>query len=224
MRCDKALELFSDYCDGSIKSAIAIPFEDHINTCATCREQLTDLKSVWSILDAAPVIEPPAGLRAEVWRRIESAEQVQATARRKHGILDDWRRLFTRPVAGWTAALIAVIALTGVIAPGHFTAASMFPWVRTARPASVTVNVGNAKLTTFDNRSIIEVPISFSTPAVKQVEVTVDGSAEPAQVISVDATRQVVFTIDADKHPLPFKLNLSWTLDGKKSSKTININ
>src|SRR5262249_12731198 len=84
---------------------------------------LRDLKAVWAILDEAPMVEPPAGLRATVWQRIESAEQAKV---RRPALAFNWRSLFARPAIGFALAILLLAVLGPIVVPG--TRAGLWPW------------------------------------------------------------------------------------------------
>ena len=118
MHCDRAQELFSDYCDGCIQPAFAVPLESHLAGCSQCRSEVDALRRLWTMLDEAPLVEPPAGFRAHVLNRLQEAHTV-APAKRAF----DWRSLITRRAFAWTAVAILVLVLGSVAIPGRYTSA-----------------------------------------------------------------------------------------------------
>lgn len=118
MRCDTAREHFSDYASGTAHEALRAALDLHLADCPSCRREVEDLKVLWRALDHLEVVEAPAGLRAEVWRRIEHDLQTHAmpTRRPLAALLSArWRR-----IAVWAAAACFVVVLAGVTVPGHY--------------------------------------------------------------------------------------------------------
>jgi hypothetical protein len=119
MRCEKAQELFSDYCDGTIQNAMRVPLENHINECTSCKKEIEELRAVWHILDSAPVIDPPASLRAMVWQKINT-EKIEQAASKRENRLFTWKNLLRKPVLAWGAAAILILMLATITMPGKF--------------------------------------------------------------------------------------------------------
>lgn len=124
MRCEKAQDLFSDYCEGNVQRALLVPLEDHLIHCTSCRGQVDELYDTWSMLDSAIVVEPPANFHASVWQRIDEHEQEMA--RRGSRWFDMFRiKVVPRPALAWAASLMIVLALAGVSVPGRHIAARL---------------------------------------------------------------------------------------------------
>lgn len=120
MRCETARDHFSDYVSGHAHEALRAALDLHLAGCSSCRREVEDLKLLWRALDRLEVVQAPAGLRAEVWRRID-AEAAQRPQRRA------WLsgRLFTqgfawRRAALWGAGACLVALLAGVTVPGSY--------------------------------------------------------------------------------------------------------
>lgn len=185
MRCERAQELFSDYCDTTLQPALLVPLESHLEDCADCRAQLAALKQVWQTLDRAPVVAPPAHFRALVWERIDAAERARQQAARPRFSFD-WRILFTRPALAWGAALLLVIVLAGVVVPGRYTAARMlFPWNLIYRSEAPTwqVTPGPARVEEADGRVVLIVPLNSDIS--EPLTVAVKARSEGGQVESL---------------------------------------
>src|SRR5437016_12815472 len=116
MQCDRAIDLFSDYCEGTLERAMQLTLENHIEGCAPCRYEVSDLSNTWATLDSAPRIEPPSDFRQRVWGLIESAEH---SAHRKPARTFDWRSLLSRRALAWTAAAALVLILAPIVVPGN---------------------------------------------------------------------------------------------------------
>lgn len=123
MRCERAQELFSEYCEGSIQAAMRVPLESHLSGCAGCRDEVEGLRAVWSILDAAPVLEAPAGFRAAVWQRIEGFEADRRNRNRIQKLFPNWKTAFVRRPLAWVAAAAVLLAFSGFVIPGQYSPA-----------------------------------------------------------------------------------------------------
>jgi Putative zinc-finger len=76
--CARAEELLSDHLEGVLDPLLARELEDHLASCAACRDLRDALAEVVEALRSHPVVEPAAGLAARVAR----AAIVQAQQRR----------------------------------------------------------------------------------------------------------------------------------------------
>jgi len=232
MRCERAQELFSDYCDGSIQPAQAALLEGHLGSCADCRSQLEALRQVWQVLDSAPVVEPPAHFRALVWQRIEAAGQARQQAERRSRFAFDWRALFTRPALAWGAAALLVIVLAGVVVPGRYTAAKMwFPWNLIYRPDAPTwtVTVSAPRIEVIDGRRALTATLTTNATDSMEVVMQIEGGPTDRvgerQTLSVSADRPANLTLPLTEvtGAEPVVLRVTWQQNGQARSRTLTI-
>ena len=225
MRCERAQELFSDYCEGNVQTALRIPLEGHLEGCAVCRQQVEGLKGVWKVLDAAPVVDPPTDFRAAVWRRIEEDQAVRRQSSRPR-FRFDWRSLFTRPALGWATAVAVIVLLAPVVIKGPFVGARMvFPWsLFYSKPAPVSVT--GARVVTKNGQSWLDLQVSNPGASSVKLDVTVASGAvqNPRVTIDVPATTSGEY----DLTPVvtgsagPIKLNVRWSQDGWQQSRELS--
>jgi anti-sigma-K factor RskA len=182
MRCERAQELFSEYCEGALQPALTVPLESHLTSCAECRATVQDLKEVWRILDSPmAAVEPPAGFRAAVWSRIDAEEEKSRRSWRPRFAFQ-WRLLFTRPALGRAAAVLLVVVLSGVYIPMRFTAARMtFPWslfYSTPAPITLTVQAWNPRIETREGSRYLVVPLrAYSSQPVYWIATPVSNAS-----------------------------------------------
>src|SRR5438552_17907142 len=100
MRCERARDLFSDFCEGSLRGGLLVTLEGHLKGCNQCTTEVDELRKVWSILDDAPSVEPPSNFRAVVWQKIDELENSRLKSRRR---VFDWRTMLARPAFGLAA-------------------------------------------------------------------------------------------------------------------------
>lgn len=101
-------------------------FEQHLDTCATCRDDVRDFAATASILADASLTSPPAGLKALVMREISHTRQedpiIADTAVAGTAVvtsLDSRRRRPSLPIALLaSAAALAVLAVGAVALVG----------------------------------------------------------------------------------------------------------
>jgi len=70
MNCEKVLQEWVAYLDGRMDSAERRETEEHIASCAACRERAEQFRRVWTVMDEVPVIEPSFGFDARVRQRV----------------------------------------------------------------------------------------------------------------------------------------------------------
>jgi len=116
MNCEKVSQELVAYLDGRMDSAERRETEEHIASCAACRERAEQFRRVWTVMDEVPVIEPSFGFDARVRQRV-AAEPTRA-----------WWAWFA-PQARLAFSAVLLIALTVWVAkrpsnPAGGTAAS----------------------------------------------------------------------------------------------------
>ena len=79
--CARAEELLSDHLEGVLDPLLARELEDHLLSCAACRELREALAEVVEALRSQPAVEPAAGLAARVARAAILHAQQQRLAR-----------------------------------------------------------------------------------------------------------------------------------------------
>jgi hypothetical protein len=72
MNCQGAAEALAGRWHGEIDREADAELERHLAGCETCRREAADLAALWEGLDALPVVEPPAGMRARFEARMEA--------------------------------------------------------------------------------------------------------------------------------------------------------
>lgn len=188
MLCERAQELFSDYHEGAVKPAMLVPLESHLDECADCRTQMEGMRSVWTMLDNAPVIDPPHGFRAAVWAKIDAAEAEKSLTKRP-AFAFDWRSLFRPATLGWAAAALVVLMLAPVVIPGaHSVARMWFPWsLFYGEPAKSHVILSQPQVNVKDGRKWVDVQVSNTGSASARLEVKIDGATSAPVVIDAPA-------------------------------------
>jgi hypothetical protein len=114
MKCDKAQEFFSDYIENTLDQPMVVAIETHLNGCATCSADVADLRSMWTVLDKVPQVEPPADF---VWRtttRLQNEVLNRREAERAKP-LPWWKRM--TPVQAFSYAGVAALLVIGLTVP-----------------------------------------------------------------------------------------------------------
>ncbi len=123
MKCEDAIELFSDLVCDSIEPPLAQSLQNHLSTCTDCRECLAAFQLVWTSLDDMPVVDPPQyfheNLMSRVNTAIDAAEAAEARTR------FNWGTIF-KPRTLAYAASIAALMLAG-LGGLHATKAALDP-------------------------------------------------------------------------------------------------
>src|SRR3954452_6157154 len=116
MKCDKAQEFFSDYIETTLDRPMTVALESHLNGCESCAADVADLRSMWTVLDKVPQVEPPADF---VWRtttRLQNELLNRREAERARP-LPWWKRL--TPVQSFSYAGIAAMLIVGLTIGVH---------------------------------------------------------------------------------------------------------
>ena len=195
------------YVLGAMPSDERAEFEDHLETCTVCRDEVDELRPAAEALPmASPPLQPPAALKDRIMAEVEreasllgaagaGADRPQRTERRRRGgWLSGWR---LAPVA---AALLIAGVLAGTVLSGPDSSTYRFQ----GASAELEVTDDQAVLVAEDlpappQGRVYEVwvmPKGSDTPQPTDVLFTPrsDGSATAAIPGSVDDIRQVLVT------------------------------
>jgi len=75
MNCEKVSQELVAYLDGRMDSAQRREAEEHLRSCAACRERAEQFRRVWTLMEEVPVIEPSFGFEARVRQRVAAEPQ-----------------------------------------------------------------------------------------------------------------------------------------------------
>jgi predicted anti-sigma-YlaC factor YlaD len=76
MKCEDVSKELIPYLDRRASSADRHEVEEHLAACACCRTRAEELRTLWSVLDEVPIVQPSLGFDARMRARI--AEEPQA--------------------------------------------------------------------------------------------------------------------------------------------------
>ena len=222
MQCQNAQEQFSDYLTDTLDRAHSVSLENHLATCAACKEEVTALRGVWSALDTLPSVEPPQFFHENIMSRI--AQEAEAAAQPK-GF--DWRVLFRPRTLGIAAAAAALIMVAfASIMPAQV--ASLIPFVRQQYATPLEMQTQRAVWTKTDAGGDLDLTLraaplvtTGTKPNLLRVRIMQNGQE----------VKQAIVTSDSDTHlkiALPSADALSITLsdaanDSAKNSTSIPL-
>ncbi len=106
MKCDRVLETFSGYLEGTIEPPLALAVRSHLKECADCRDAYEAFQITWNALESAPMVEMPLGLHERIMAGVR-----EAVPERKSFFGLDYANLFNFrvPVRAFAVAATAVI-------------------------------------------------------------------------------------------------------------------
>lgn len=115
MNCDRYRGQLSEYLEGTLEPALSVELARHLGACGRCRAEATALQRTMSLLEALPVVEPPAEGIQEVLRRVHAADVRHSRALTSRGLegFVRWLRGLSPARLAFGAGL-ATIALTGI--------------------------------------------------------------------------------------------------------------
>jgi predicted anti-sigma-YlaC factor YlaD len=70
MKCEDVSKELIPYLDRRSNSADRHEVEEHLAICVACRTRAEELRTLWSVLDEVPVVEPSLGFDARLRARI----------------------------------------------------------------------------------------------------------------------------------------------------------
>jgi hypothetical protein len=113
-------EDLSAYLDSELGYAEVAPLEAHCASCPECGAQLTAMRRVVNGLGRIHRAEPPAALRLQIRREVQTAPPVSGFAQRIGWALDSLRiLLFPVKPAMRASAAFGLAAVAGLFAVGH---------------------------------------------------------------------------------------------------------
>ncbi len=230
MICVRAKELYSDYCDGTIDSSISIPFETHIDECASCKAELTDLRSVWLAVNAMPILEAPSEFRSIVWKKIEAQQESKVAQPANSWFRFNFKSIL-KPSLAFGAFAIALILLAPVVIPGNRTNAGLgFSWFGTkpAAIAGVNIAVGEPTLGSYEGKSWINLPVDNKGTVAVSLDVDVQGTGVEKSAIHVDSpagtNNMFHLTPLTSTFTSPIIVKTTWEQNGTVNSKVYKLN
>jgi len=226
MLCERAQELFSEYCDGTLQESLTIPFENHLNECSSCHSQMDGLIEVYRILDEAPMVEPPVEFREIVWRKID-AQQKASMAKKEPLFAFDWKSVFKPVNLGWAAAALVIVMLAPVAMPGNNTVAKMFPWNLVYSPANsgaTSITIGSASILNVGGRSTVAIQVNNSGPSAVPIEVSMVPGVQKV-VIEAEPGKNQAYEIGAapEVSGAGVKVVASWQSGSKKEMVEVPV-
>jgi len=81
MKCAQYEELFSGWVDGSLTPAEREKMEQHLNSCAACREELADMQKVWDMMAVGETPEPSAHMKVKFQAMLDTYKDSVADER-----------------------------------------------------------------------------------------------------------------------------------------------
>src|SRR6202162_2682698 len=70
MKCEDVSKELIPYLDRRSNSADRHEVEEHLAICLACRTRAEELRTLWSVLDEVPIVEPSLGFDARMRARI----------------------------------------------------------------------------------------------------------------------------------------------------------
>jgi anti-sigma factor RsiW len=115
MRCSKAHKLIGDYLDGTLQPDEENELQEHLQSCADCRELVKDFQGIVEEAKKMQMIEPSDKVWPAILSRLQMAKGAQVESRkRKAGWLESF--FFQgRAKYAWGTALAAVLVIVGAV-------------------------------------------------------------------------------------------------------------
>ncbi|MCX6361847.1 MAG: zf-HC2 domain-containing protein [Armatimonadetes bacterium] len=222
MKCDKALELMSAYCEGDLGPALSVPFQAHLADCASCRSAACDVARLHQGLTALPLAPVSDSLRVEIWRRIEAGEKPIVPARRFA-----WRFGPARLALAAGGAVLVVTLAGRVALPGAFHAAGWTNWLTGSRATAVRTEAstvpftaGAASLRHEASGVILSIPVTNTSKAAVVFSASVpqsDGGDGP--VVTVAPGMSAVLSVSTTMDSTASRISVRWK-QGSASGST----
>jgi len=222
MNCEQAQELFSDYISQELSRDWAVSLENHLHSCAGCREEVVGLRETWTTLEAMHAVEPPAFFHENLMSRI-AAEQAkaEAAAERRHSLWDPtfWFRPRALALAG--AAALLLLLLTAPRWPGQVAWLNPFSffWTRPAPKAPFVPPTVRAEWKPSPQGGgmimIHLTPVPGTTPTKVNYRLRLNDNQYASGELGIfDGMNPVSLSLLMEKAPDPDALAVTWSAEG----------
>ncbi|HHV98106.1 MAG TPA: hypothetical protein GXX36_00800 [Clostridiaceae bacterium] len=115
-KCDEIRELIYIYVDGELDEAQRAEFEEHINSCADCRNELDEIKSIISMCNSIEEEELPDNFREELHSKLLAVKEENM---RKNKVVT-LRNRYIRIISAVAACLLIVVLARGFLYDSFF--------------------------------------------------------------------------------------------------------
>jgi anti-sigma-K factor RskA len=123
-------------------------FEDHLQTCTVCRDELEAFRQVVDVLPmSAPQVPAPPGLRRDVMRAIAAEPRRDGAVSERRSLRGLGLARLPRPAIGLAAALaVAIVAVVVAVSTSGGGTRTVAAQVTGAGTASLRISGGHAEL------------------------------------------------------------------------------
>lgn len=110
MTCEQARQHFADELTGNLEAQARSGYQEHLASCATCRQESAALQNVWNRLDLLPEPEPGPEVRSRFYGMLEAYQQGLSERERPRPTPARWSWWPSAPVLqfGLSAALVLI--------------------------------------------------------------------------------------------------------------------
>ena len=105
MECSKVKINLPEYIDGKLDASASQMMDKHLESCDSCRELYTELKSFLKFTDSFPEIDPPEGMKEEFMQMADLGNTHEP------GIIR---------IPAWTKVAAMILIVFGTFAAGYF--------------------------------------------------------------------------------------------------------
>lgn len=99
MNCNEVSKIFPRYLGEDLNQKEAQELEAHLESCASCKKELSAYEKSWEVLAMWEDLEPSAGFEAKFWDKAKAP-----------GFLEWLSSLFTFRIPAWSVAILLVVA------------------------------------------------------------------------------------------------------------------
>lgn len=119
--CKEINEIITLYVDNELDEKQRIEFEEYIQTCQSCREELEDIMYVANLCRSIPEEELPGNFKEQLHRRLVEEKEKQEHANKATHLRNRYIKICSTIAAG----LLLVIFLKGFLNNGYFISGSI---------------------------------------------------------------------------------------------------
>lgn len=110
LKCSEAIEMMSMHIDNRLSNSEKATFEEHVNSCKSCSEELNELLKVVKLCSEIPEVEVPEGFKEKLYTRLmELNENEEGRSK----TVQFWNK-YLKIGSTVAAALILAVVLKGI--------------------------------------------------------------------------------------------------------------
>ncbi len=221
MDCKQVINLISMYVDCELDESQKAKFEEHVNQCPSCKEELNDILKVLEILHSIPEVDLPASFKDELHEKLIQVKENEFST----GKLSFIKSRYIRALSTVAAGALIIFVLKGIFFDGFFLKTKYDKSMMTARGTddSVVMTKGNisagyaGKANSF-NDSKEKTKDMPELPRDENMQKMDDGTESKQDALSADTSEFGIIKSDTPRDRIVSSFSITEDFDNTEDS------